>query len=88
MVSIHPSVVWTPCTLCISSCVWSACVDVFLDSLGFFCRYYVGIASTPRARVSIHSFIRAHSRAPRVNRRARVTRETVTSTSTRVGERA
>ncbi len=54
MVSIHPSVVWTPCTVCISSCVRSACVDVFLGSLGFFCRYYVGIASTPRARVSIH----------------------------------
>ena len=47
-------------------------------------------ASRPRrarASLSIDSFIRAHSRAPRVNRRARVTRETVTSTSTRVGER-
>ena len=73
MVSIHPSVVWTPCTLCISSCVWSACVYVFLDSSGLFLPILWASHRTHAARARLYPFIHSGSfaRAPCESSRAR-----------------
>ena len=56
MVSIHPSVVWTPCTVCIS-CVWSVCVYVFLYSFGLFLPILWASPRTRAARARLYPFI-------------------------------